>query len=153
MVVPMTYQQKNTAAAFWGVLAGFAVYGIWGAVQLQAGHFAGPEGLALMAKGVLAMIAGTIVLTVAGSILFNITTAMRDRDNGATFVSDERDRAIEMRGKQVGEVIGGVGLCLAMAGLALGIGAFWALNIIVAGFAFGAMAGSLWQLCLYRRDV
>jgi DMSO/TMAO reductase YedYZ heme-binding membrane subunit len=147
----MSFLHKNIYAYLFSTVLVFGVYFWRMAVMYQDGRFDGADATSLLGQSVLILIAVTILLTLVSSIVFNNLLAIKMCDHGSSYVIDERDRQIELRGMRISEIVTGIGFMLAMAALALGQEPFLVFNIIVFGFASASVAGGVAKLFLYRR--
>lgn len=147
----MPYQQRNTIVAVFTNLIVMSVF-VWWVWGLHAeGAFAGADGLAVWAQTVLWIIPASVVATIILTIVFNIIFAIITREPNPSFVVDERDRVISNKGMMTTIAVASAGFIAAVGALAFGWEAFWALNIILGGFALADLAGSVTKLALYRR--
>jgi hypothetical protein len=130
------------------------VFGIYYAVVIQMvqdGCFDEADATALLGKSILLLIIGGIVLNIIMAIVFNIVFAIAENESQPSFVVDERDKLIELRGLRISFYITGAGVILAMGALALGQSALLVFNLIVASFALGDVIGNIVMLRIYRR--
>lgn len=148
----MTYLQKNAVVSFFTILSIYTVYAFVMLPRYAAGRYDSPEALSDIGIAVLVILGATIVVQIVGSIVFNIIHAIITNDPSPTYVVDERDKAIELKGVQVSFYVAGGGVMLAMIALALGVHLFWVFNLILFGFAIGDLVGSTLMLTLYQRD-
>lgn len=149
----MTYQQKNAAVSLFSMVLVFAIYSVKIALLYQAGRFEAADGMSVLGQSVLLLIAASIIVTVLASLAFNIVQAIVTTTPPPSFVVDERDRAIELRGLRTSVYVTGGGFCLAMIALALDQPVFWVLNLIVFSFALGVITDNLLKLNLYRKGL
>lgn len=121
------------------------VYGLW-----QSGAFETPEALQTWARAVLwavpLAIGGTILLTV----LSKVAQSVLEGEYEPADLTDERDRAYQLRGMAVTMVIATLGVLFGVISLALGQSAIFGLNIIVAGLAASALLGDIVRVMSYR---
>ncbi len=146
----MTFEERNNLV---GILCGaimITVY-VWRITALHgAGVFDGHDGLMLWARETLWLIGYGIGLVIVATILFSIFYAIVTNDPKPNMVVDERDRMISIWGQRVTIAVMSVFFVAALFALAFGWSAFAVFNIMLAGFAFGDMAGNLTKLGLYR---
>ena len=147
----MSYEAKNTyAAMFSGVLI-FGVYYFVVSGMHAEGRFEGADALALLGKVILSVMLGGIILHIVVTILMHIVMAVITRDESPSFVVDERDKHIELRGLQVSYYIFSAGFIGAIIAMALGVSAFAVINLLFACCAFGTFTEGFLKLFLYRR--
>lgn len=146
----MSQEERN---AFAGVITSFFVLGYFGNriyARLMAGAYDGPDGLMIWARSVLGMMAISIGLTIAITIGFTILYAIVTNTPDPSTITDERDVEISKRGVVVTLVTLSAGLFIALGGAAFGWSALVTLNVILLGFAVGALFGDLSKLAAYR---
>jgi hypothetical protein len=147
----MTHKEKSIIVA---LISSFLVFGIYVWLILgmyQSGRFDGSDAAALMGKSILLLILAGIAVNIAVTITFHILFAIATNDPKPSFLVDERDKLIELKGMQAMVVTFGFGLVAAMAVLALGTAPHTVfLGIIVTMFAASA-ADDITRLYLYRR--
>ncbi len=147
----MNFEVKNTYAGIASTVMIFAIYYIVASGMYAAGRFEGPEGLALLGKAILALMAGGIVMHIVMLILANIVFAIIQRDPKPSFVVDERDKLIELRGLRVSYYVFGAGYVASMIAMAMGMGAFGVFNLLLAFCALSALVEAVLRLVLYHR--
>lgn len=147
----MNFEVKNTYAGIASTVVIFAVYYIVVSGMYAEGRFEGPAGLALLGKAILALMAGGIVVHIVMLILSNIVFAIVQNDPKPSFVVDERDKIIELRGLRVSYYVFGAGYVISMIALAMGMGAFGVFNLLLAACALSAWVEAIMRLVLYRR--
>jgi len=146
----MSQEERN---AFAGVITSFVVLGYFGSriyARLVDGVYDGPDGLMIWARSVLGMMAISIVITIAITIGVTILYAILTNTSDPSTMTDERDVEISKRGIQVTLVTVSVGLFVGLIGAAFGWSALVVLNVILLGFAIGAVTGDLSKLAAYR---
>ena len=147
----MTYEERNNLVA---ILTNILVMG-WLTARLLGmngeGAFGGPDGLAVWAQTVLWVIPASVGVTIIATILFNILFAIATRDENPSFIIDERDRQIAIRGMVTTMIVASAGFIGALIALAFGWTALLALTVILYGFAAGDLIGSIVKLVLWRR--
>ncbi len=147
----MNFEVKNIYAGFASTVIIFTIYFSTVTGMYAEGRFEGPEGMALLGKAILALMAGGIVVHIGMTILANIVFAIVQNDPKPSFVVDERDKLIELRGLRVSYYVFGGGFVAAMAALALGVAVFWVLNLLLVFCALSALAEGAVKLVLYHR--
>jgi len=120
-------------------------------MELRSGGFAGPDGVAELAKRTLWIIGGSIVASIVATIFGEIINAIITKTANTNQIIDERDRLIEKTGDRIGGYLTGAIFGLAMIALAMGVSALWGIVIITYGFFFGSMLGAVIRLIQHRR--
>jgi hypothetical protein len=146
----MTFEERNNLV---GLLAGLLIIGIyvWRISGLhEAGAFDGPDGLMIWARATLWLIGLGVIFAIVGTILGAIINAIVSGEKNPGMLVDERDRLIKIWGMRVTMVVMSAGLIGGLFALAFGWSAFAVLNLILAGFSLGDMAGNFTKLGLYR---
>ncbi len=147
----MNFEVKNTYAGLASSVLIFLVYYTVVSGMYGEGRFEGAAGLALLGKAILALMAGGIIVHIVMLILANILFAILQNDPKPSFVVDERDKLIELRGLRVSYYVFGAGYVVSMIALATGLGAFGVFNLLLAFCALSAWAEALLKLFLYHR--
>jgi len=148
----MSHEERNVLTE---ILANAVIIGLfmWFLVAGHAaGSFNGPDGVQLWAILVLKLIGASIVIGIVLAVTMAIVWRMVTGE-ASELTRDERDRAISGIGWKIsmlGSVAGFVGGIIA---LALGVEVIFALNLMLAGCAFGDTGGNLAKLHAYRRGV
>jgi len=117
-----------------------------------AGRFDGPDGVQAWAVLVIKLIGASIMIGIVLAISMAIVWQMVTGE-GSALQRDERDRAISGIGWKVQGIATAIGIVGAVGMLALGQEVVAALNLILAGCAFGDTGGNLAKLYAYRRGV
>jgi hypothetical protein len=147
----MSYHEKRSVASIVSTLLVFGTYYaamIW---MYQDGRFEGPDAASLIGLSILILIACAIAFNIVVTILFSIVFAIAEGDSHPSFVVDERDKLIELKGLRISAYLVGAGFVLSMAALALGQPVFLVFNFIVSSFAFGDVISNIAKLRMYRR--
>lgn len=117
-----------------------------------AGRFDGPDGVQTWAVLVLKLIGASILLGIVLAIVMAIVWRAITGE-APDLTRDERDRAISGIGWKVQALGTAIGIVAAIGALAMGHEVIAAMNIILAGCAFGDTGGNLAKLHAYRRGV
>jgi len=147
----MTYQEKNIIVSLTATILVFSIFFARLSGMCQDGLFDGPDGLRLIGKSILILMAANVAATVILTIVFNIVFAIATGDPKPSFVVDERDKQFELRGLQTMLYVTGAGFLLAMIALTAGWAAYQVFLVIIISFALGDVTGNLVRLFLYRR--
>jgi hypothetical protein len=146
----MSYIEKGAALqALRAVLVALGyLWWIWPAHA--DGRLYGEGGLALLGRGVLWLIAATVLAGIAVQILVSILSVATKEESGPDF-QDERERQIERRALETGFVFVGLGFFGAMAALALGWPAAHGFHLMLAGMVACDAGVNLLKFRAYRR--
>ena len=147
----MTYQETQRVA---GIFSALLVFGVYFAVVLGMfgdGRFEGPEAASLVGKTILIVIGAAILVHIVVAIHFSIVSSAVMGDDKPSYVVDERDKLIELRGARISEWLTGAGFVASIAALAFGQSVFLVFNLIVGAFALGSVASNAAMLMIYRR--
>lgn len=147
----MSFQERNVVTAFIVGLGFFVVYTLWVPMELRGGGFAGPDGLAAMAKQTLWVILGSIVVTIICTILFEIIYAVATQEHKGNQIVDERDKLIERTGDMIGGYFSGAVFVMALIAMAFGVGPLWGVVMVTYGFYFGSMLSAVIRMIQHRR--
>lgn len=90
-----------------------------------------------------------IVVRIIIHILFGISNAIVTREKIPS--TDERDKIIELKAKNIGQIVFGIGLIAAMASQAMDYSASVLFIIIIVGWAISEIFETSLQLVYYRR--
>ena len=147
----MTQHQKSAVAALIGTILVIVIYSAIVFPLYAQGRFDGPDGASAIGVAILLLIAGGIVVNILANILFSILHAIATNEPKPSFVIDERDKAIELRGVRLFFIVVGVGFVLSMVALALDQPLFLVFNLMVFGFSLGDIASNVLKLVIHRR--
>ncbi len=147
----MTYTEKNTVVS---MLTGLLVFGIYGSKiyeLFQDGRFDGTDAGVLMGKSVLMMMGASIIVTIIMSIIFAIVHAIITGNGGPSFVVDERDKLIELKGMQFSFIVFSIGFVGAAVSLVFEVTPIMAIFGIVTSMFVASITGDIFKLISYRR--
>ena len=146
----MNSEERNV----WVALVSSLIVNAWFASRIQGmfqdGTATAPDGLQIWAQTILWVVPAAIVVTIALTILAAILQAMVTGDDRVIFLKDERDRQFELWGLGATMLFMVFGFFGSMIGLAFGVSAFVAFNLVYLTFFLGDLAGNLVKLGLYR---
>jgi hypothetical protein len=116
----------------------------------------GPVGAIAYQVPMLIAIGAMIIVTIVGTILMSIGTAVTAEITGQGSVedigrTDERDADINRRGELVGYYVSSIGVLAALALAMLKADHFWIANAIFLGFMVSSVVGSAYKVLIYRR--
>lgn len=118
---------------------------------LNAGSFAGPEGLVAAAQMMLIAVIVAIVLSIAVHIIGTIILAILRGTDEMEDLTDERDLAFNLRGERISSWVAGGALVLGLFLIWQGASAPAALGLALLGCAVGDFAANTYKLCRYLR--
>jgi len=147
----MTYTEKNTVVS---LLTGMLVFGIYGSKIYQMfldGRFEGSDAGVLMGKSVLYMMGASIVVTIVMSIIFSIVHAIITGNENPSFVVDERDKLIELKGMQFSFIVFSIGFVGASIALVFETAPLMVIFAIVTSMFVASVTGDIFKLISYRR--
>ena len=144
----MSFQEKRIITTMVSIALSFGIYFWVISGMYQDGYFEGPDSLSLIGKSILILIVGTIVATIGLIILTTIFMSVKEKPE---FLSDERDKLIELKGKQISESVSGMGLTVSMVALAMGSSSFFVFHSIALSFGIGSIIGHLAMLRFHRK--
>lgn len=147
----MPYEAKNIYAALISSVLIFGIYYIVVSGMYADGRFEGGDAMSLLAKVILMVMAGGILLHIVVTIALHIILAISAREEKPSFVVDERDKMIELRGLQVSYYVFGAGFVGTLIAMAYGASPFAVFNLLFASCAMAAFTEGLLRLYLYRR--
>lgn len=147
----MSPQERHAYLALVGNLL-INAYVIWWLIQrFSHGEALAPDAVLVWAGGVFRVIVVAMVGTVVAVVLAGIWAKWRAKGAIEAFLSDERDRDIDMKGMIATMVAAVIGFIACIGTLAYGGSVFLALNILYFAFALGSLAGDVTKILLYRR--
>lgn len=146
----MTYQEKNTTVFLMNGILIFGYYVINVYQLVQENRFIPINVFSLWASVIVLGIIVTIIGVIVTQILFSIIHTIKTREE-PTFVEDERDKLIELRGSKNSYNIFSIGVLISMVSLILGKPPLVMFNMLVISAFTADMFGNLSRLYLYRR--
>ena len=146
----MPSEERNT----WISLLATLLVNSWFGAQIWAMYHDGtstaPDGLQTWAQTMLWVIPASILAHIALHILTAIFLNATQGEGAARSLKDERDLQFENHGRGAMVLFVVLGFLGAMIGLAWGVSAFNAFNIIYLSFFLGDVANSLVRIGCYR---
>lgn len=146
----MTYQARKTVVS----LGTYCLILLYFTLRLLGMQQAGGLDSDKVFRLWLIVIAASILVTVTATILSNIVYAIVEvikTQQKPTFIEDERDEFIKLRGDRVGYIISSAGIFGAMLSFVLGQSALVMFTGLIAAGLLGQIAGDIYRLVLYRR--
>lgn len=139
----MTYSERNTWAQLASTVVVLAVY-----IPIVVGlaSSGAPTGWTWLAP-MLVVIGLGILLSIIGSIVWNIAAGIR---RGIDTATDERDRHISHIADRVGQAFLVIAALIAIVLCAMQVAPFWIAQVLFAGFAVSALVGGVTSVILYR---
>jgi len=156
----MSYKsQQNLISMVMGVLL-IIVYTIYALSKAAPA----PDDLKTWAATMLTFIGISIVVMIVIHIFFyigiTIVTAVKKKDDKqakriieSSMYEDERDKLINLKSSNIGNIFSGIGFLVGLIALALGISAVIALHIIAGAFAVGSIIEGCVSIYLDERGV
>ena len=158
----MSYNSKKTIASMvTGVLMVIA-YIIYALSESSPA----PEDLKAWAIVMLVFIGISVVAVIIVNILFHIAIAIGiamkeqerdekkiDRRLSSLMVEDERDRLINLKSSHISSIVAGIGFVAALAGLAFGTSAVFALHVLFGSCVVGSTAEGIASVYFYEKGV
>jgi len=142
----MSYQQKTSAVSLFTTFLVFAIYAAQMLPLYEAGRFEEADGAAFVGKAILALIVASIVVNIIATIFFNIAHAIITNTPKPSFLLDERDKAMELRGLRISFFIVSAAFCIALIALVFGQSLFIVFNLIIFSFAIGDATSNVLKL-------
>jgi hypothetical protein len=146
----MTFLEINNIVQTLRALAFAGIYASWARGAALAGRFDGEAGLVLLGKGILVLIAATVVAGIVLHVIGMIVTIVAGQESKPGEM-DERDRLIDQKSFEHGFNCCGLGLLAAVIALWYGWGAVWGFHLILAGFTAGDVLMSALKFRAYLR--
>lgn len=146
----MTYQGRNTVVS----LASFSLILVYFMLRMiglvQAGSLEAAQVFRLWLVVIVAGIVVTVAATILTTIVYAIVEAIQTQEK-PTFIEDERDQLIKLRGDRFGYIITSFGTFGAMLAYVLGQPGLVLFSALIAAGLVGQIAGDAYRLVLYRR--
>ena len=147
----MSYQEKKVAVSLISALIVFALYAFYMFGMFQEGRFDGPGASSLVGKSSFVLIGASIVVSIVVQIVFAIIHAIATREY-ERFMTDERDKLIELKAMQITLITFSVGFLASMGVLALEMLVSYMVFLLIIFSMFVAnVVGDIPKLLLYRR--
>jgi hypothetical protein len=146
----MSFSERSIVAELVTSLIVIALFTWLLVSRMEAGAFDGPEGLQAWARQVLWMIPVGIGTGIGVTLLLAMAHHASAREAFDGLV-DERDRLITLWGWKVTAITVSAGFIAALGALAWGLTPLFAMNLMLASFALGDVAGNLAKMLRYRR--
>jgi len=158
----MSLSSKKTLASIGGGVVLYAAYIVY-ALSQRAPE---PDNLKSWATSMLIFIGIGVALTIVIQILFHITAAIGiavherdckekeiDRIIKSSLVEDERDKLISLKSAHVGYIAAGMGFVAALAALALGFPALYALHILFGACGAASLIEGILSIIYYEKGI
>ena len=147
----MPQQERRVVVSLISALIVFAVYAYFMVGYYQDGRFDGPGAGSLIGKSTIALIVAGIVASIVLQIVFAIGHAVATKEH-ERILTDERDKAIDLKAMQIGYLTFSVGFLVSMIVLATEMAsAPMVLIIIVVSMFASSVVGDVVKLALYRQ--
>jgi len=156
----MTYKSKRTITSIAAGILFLAAY----LVYALGKNSPAPENLKSWALTMLIFIGISVAVSVVIQILFHIAFSIGiavkegnarevERIVESSMVEDEMDKLINLKSVHIGYICAGIGFVAALAALAFGASAVFALHILFGSFAGGSFVEGGVSVYLYERGV
>ncbi len=149
----MSYHEKNNYVELLSTLVVFGFYFTRMFALFTNGDMAGENANMLLGQNILWLLGISVVVHIVGHIVFATAMTIITKDHDPSYVIDERDKLIELKGMRVGYYVLGGGFVCSMIVLAMGYETVLVFNLIVAAFALGSIGGNITRIALYRLGV
>lgn len=146
----MTYQQKNITVFLMNSILIFGYYMIHVVPMLQESALNSTAIFSLWATVIVLGIIATIIAIITTQILFGIIHRIKTGED-PTFVEDERDKLIELKGTKNAYTVFSTGVFISMITLVFGTEPLVMFNFLIVASFTGDIFGHLSRLYLYRR--
>jgi len=146
----MTHEEKNAIVSLFVTVLVFGYYGFRFSGLYAEGYFTGDDAMTRTGWEILYLIGYGIIAQIIGQISFAIIYAIATNDPKPSFLVDERDKLITLKGVRYGYAVMGGGLTLSFIALAIGWDPVIVFNMVVFSLAFGAAVETLVKVALYR---
>ncbi len=146
----MSYNEKNNYVELFSTLAVFGYYFLHTSQLIMEGAFTGADASRLLGQSILWLLGASVVVHVIAQVVFAIGMAVITRDHNPSYVIDERDQMIELKGMRVGYFVSGGGFVCSMIALAMGYDVALVFYFVVAAFALGSIGDNLTRIIMYR---
>ena len=146
----MTYQERNTTVtlvSFTAILAYFLTRILQ---MLQARGLLDDALFQLWIIVILAAIRISITATILTNIIYGIVTVIRTQEE-PTYVEDERDKLVSLKGTRIQSAVNGLGTFVAMLSFVLGQPALVMFALLIVAGLVGQITGDIARLFYYRR--
>lgn len=146
----MSYQERNTVVSLGSFSLIFLYFLVRMVGMMTTGGLAEAQVFRLWLIVIVSGIGVTILGTIIAHIVYAIIETIKTQEE-PTFVEDERDKLIKLRGDRFGYVITSIGTFGAMLSFALNQPALVMFSALIGAGLFGQIAGDIYRLYLYRR--
>lgn len=147
----MPHEQKSVLATLFTTILVFGYFFLEFQSMSQSGILAQPDAGAIVGKAILWLIGASVVINIVAHILMSIIFAIATNDSNPSFVVDERDKIIEMKGMRISFITFGIGFVASIIALATGTTPAVVFILIIYCCAAASITDSLARLYLYRR--
>lgn len=146
----MTFKEKNTTVFLMNSILIFGYYIINVVKIIQDNRFNPVDVYILWATVIVLGIIGTIIATIVTQIVFATVHQIRMNEE-PTFVEDERDNLIDLKGIKVNYYIYSIGVLLSMLSLVFGYEPLVMFNMLIGSAFIGDIIGHVSRLYFYRQ--
>ena len=146
----MTHEEKTALVSLFVTILVFGYYALRFSGLYAEGYFTGEDAFVKTGWEILYLIGYGIIAQIIGQIAFSILYAIATNDAKPSFVVDERDKLINLKGVRWGYGATGAGLTLCFVALAMGWDPVLVFNLVIFSIAIGATLETLVRVILYR---
>ncbi|MDH5506168.1 MAG: hypothetical protein OEZ02_02980 [Anaerolineae bacterium] len=146
----MTYQEKNITVFLMNNILIFGYYLTNVVRMVQENSFNSLNIFSLWGAVIVLMIIITIISVIVTQIVFAIIHQIKTNEE-PTFIEDERDKLIELRGTRNAYGVFSLGVFAAMLSLVLGQPSLVMFNLLIASSFASEIFGNISRLYFYRR--
>lgn len=146
----MTYREKNITVFLMNSVLIFGYYSINAYPLLQENNIDSTALFSLWATTIVLAILATIIAVISTQILFGILTMIITKEE-PTFVEDERDDLIELKGTRNTYTVYSIGVLISMLTLVFGSHPLVMFNLLIVAAFTSDIVGHLSRLYFYRR--
>ena len=148
----MSYQEKNITVSLMSSVLILGFYLLNLLPMYQEGNLNAPRVFSLWATVILTAIVATIVASILAHIMLSIVQAIKTRtEESESFIADERDKLIELKGMRNSHIVFSLGTLLSMLTFVFGQPPLVMFTLLIFFGVLAQIAADIWRLSLYRK--
>jgi len=148
----MSYQEKNITVSLMSSVLILGFYLLNLLPMYQEGNLNAPRVFSLWATVILTAIVATIVASILAHIMLSIVQAIKTRtEESESFIADERDKLIELKGMRNSHIVFSLGTLLSMLTFVFGQPPLVMFSLLIFFTIAASIVGDLSQLYFYRK--
>ena len=148
----MSYQEKNITVSLFSHLLIVGYYLVNLFQMQQAGGLVSAKVFNLWAVVIVGVIVVNIVGSILTNILLSIVHAIKTRsEQEESFIEDERDKLIGLKGSKVSYIAFSIGVLIAMLSFAFGQPPLVMFSLLILSSIVAEIIGDVSQLYIYRK--